>query len=80
MTGGSDRQAGGSGDSLSGRAATNDDDANAAGSTKPDAWEQQVSMPPLLMIAAHRYMGFGKHGMVFVPLLAAAPGGQLAGW
>ena len=69
MTGGSGFQAGGSVDSTAGQASTGDDDA---GSTNPDEGEQQISMPPLLMIAAYRYIR--KHhachdGMVFVPLL-----------
>ena len=69
VTGGPDLLAGGSGDSTSRRASTNDDDADDPGSTNPDAGEQQVSMPPLLMIAAYRYMEVNQQGMVFVPLL-----------
>ncbi len=69
VTGGSHLLAGGSGDSTSRRTSTDDDDADDPGSTNPDAGEQQVSMPPLLLIAAYRYMEIEKHRMVFVPLL-----------
>ena len=69
VTGGPDLETGGSGVSTGRRASTDDDDVNDPGSTNPDAGEQQVSMPPLLMIAAYRYMEVGKQGMVFVPLL-----------
>lgn len=52
-----------------GRASTDHDEVNDPGSIYPDLGEQQISMPPLLMIAAYRYMEIGKHGMAFVPLL-----------
>ncbi len=69
VTGGLGLETGGSEDSIGRRASTDDDDVNDPGSTNPDAGEQQVSMPPLLMIAAYRYMEIDKHGMVLVPLL-----------
>ena len=62
-------ETGGNGDGTGRRASTDDDDVNDPGSTNPDAGEQQVSMPALLMIAAHRYMEAKQHGMVLVPLL-----------
>ncbi len=66
VIGGPDLEAGGS---TGRRASTDDNDVNDSGSINPDAGEQQVSMPPLLIIAAYRYMDVDKHGMVFVPLL-----------